>query len=71
MLLKVEDVWKRNSLYDELKGVWDMHSAGHFAMCFGDFNGHIGRHIDGFMWGYGVGQRNLEGRMFVFCLKNE
>ena len=32
-------------------------------MCLGDFNGHIGRHIDGFdgvHGGYGVGQTNLE-----------
>ena len=25
-----------------------MHSAGDLAMCLGDINGHIGRHIDGF-----------------------
>ena len=37
------------SFYDERKGEWDMHSADDFVMCFGDFNGHIGRHIDGFM----------------------
>ena len=33
------------------------------VMCLGDFNGHIGRHIDGFYGfdgGFGVGQRNLE-----------
>ena len=41
-------------------------------MCLGDFNGHIGRHIDGFdgvHGGYVVGQRNLEGKMLLeFCL---
>ena len=26
-----------------------MHSAGYLVMCWGDFNGHIGRHIDGFL----------------------
>ena len=25
-----------------------MHSADDFVMCLGDFNGHVGRHIDGF-----------------------
>ena len=40
-----------------------------------DFNGHVGRHIDRFdgvyCW-YGVGQRNLEGRMLLdFCLEKE
>ena len=28
-----------------------MHSAGDLAMFLGDYNGHIGRHIDGFLWG--------------------
>ena len=37
-----------------------MHCAGDIVMCLGDFNGHVGRHIDGFNWvhgGYGVGLR--------------
>ena len=41
-----------------------MHSADDLVLCLGDFNGHVGRHIDGFYGvygGYGVGQRNLEG----------
>ena len=50
-----------------------MHTAGDLVMRFGDFNGHIVRHIDGFIeihGGYGVGQRNLEGRMLLeFCMK--
>ena len=41
----------------------------------GDFIGHIVRHIDEFdvVHGrYGVGQRNLEGRMpLEFCLEKE
>ena len=71
MLHKVKDVWKKGSLYDELKCEWDMHSAGDLVMCLGDFNGHAGRHIDGFdgvHGGYGVSRRNLEGIMlFEFC----
>ena len=34
-----------------------MHSAGDLVVCLGDFNGHIGRHIDEFYGvhgGYGV-----------------
>ena len=49
-----------------------MHSEGNLAMCLCDFNGHIGRHIDGFYGvrgGHCAGQRNLEGRMSLeFCL---
>ena len=40
----------------------DMHSAGILAMCLEDFDGHIGRHIDGFDGShgeYGVGLMNL------------
>ena len=52
-----------------------MHSANELVMCLGDFNGHIGRHIDGFyrVYGlYGVGHRNSEGRMSLeFCLEKE
>ena len=60
----MEEVWKKNSLYDGLKCEWDMHSAGDVVMSLGEFNGHIGRHIDGFYGVHGgrdVGRRNLEG----------
>ena len=52
-----------------------MHSEGHLIMCLGDINGHVHRHIDGFngvQGGYGVGQRNLGGRMLLeLCLEKE
>ena len=45
-----------------------MHSADDFAMCSGDFSGNV----DGIYRGYGIGQRNLEGRMLLwFCLDKE
>ena len=45
MLCKVEE---KQSFYDELNSEWNIHSVGDLVMCLGDFNGHIGRHIDGF-----------------------
>ena len=52
-----------------------MHPADGFDMCLGDFNGHVGRHIDGFdgvIGWYGVGQRNLDVRMLLeFCREKE
>ena len=33
--------------YDELKGEWDTHNAGDFVMYLDDFNGYVGRLIDG------------------------
>ena len=58
---------EKQSFYNELKCEWDMHSADDLVMCLGDINGHVGRHINEFDWvhgGYGVGHRNLEGRIF-------
>ena len=49
----------KQSFYYELKGEWDMHSAGDLVMCLNNVNGYNGRHIDGFEEGYGIGQRNL------------
>ena len=75
MLRKVEEVLKKNSFYNELKCVWDMHSADDLVMRLGNFNGHVGRYIDGFDGvnrGFGVGHRNLEGRMLLeFCQEKE
>ena len=66
---------EKQSFYDKLKCEWDMQSADDVVMYSGDFNGHIGRYIDGFdeeHGGYGAGQRNLEGRMLLeFCLEKE
>ena len=58
----------KQSFYDRQKCEWNMHSTVDLVMCFGDFNGHIGKHIDGFdgvNGGFGLGQRNLEGRMLL------
>ena len=37
---------EKQSFYDELKGEWDMHSAGNSAMCLDGINGHVGKNID-------------------------
>ena len=39
--------------HDELKGMWDMYSAGDFVVSLGDINGNIGRYIDGFTGAHG------------------
>ena len=52
------------SFYDELKTKLDMHGVDDLRICSFDFNGHVGRHIDGYdgpRGVYGVGQSNLEG----------
>ena len=66
---------EKQCFYDGLICEWDMHSADDLVLSFGDFNGHVGRHIDGFgvvHGGYDVGQRNFEGRMSLeYCLEME
>ena len=43
------------------------------VMCLGDFNGHVGRHVEGVHGGYGVGnQRNFTRVLSVegiMCVK--
>ena len=49
-----------------------MHSTGDLVMFLGDFDGHVGRNIDGVRGGFVIGQMNLEGRMLLeFCLEME
>ena len=66
---------RKHSFYDELEGERDIHSTGDLVMCLCDFNGHVGRYIDGFNGVHGVycvGQRDLEGRMSLdFGLEKE
>ena len=45
MLRKVEEVCVENSVFDELKGEYDLHSTDDLVMCLDYFNGHIDRHI--------------------------
>ena len=61
---------EKTFFYNELQCEWDMHAADDFVMCLGIFNGHVGGHIDGVHSGYGVDQRNFEGRMvLILCVK--
>ena len=66
--------WEESDVYDALKREWDMHSAYTLIVCLGDFNGHMDRHFDGLgvHGGYGVDQRNFEGRILLeFCLERK
>ena len=54
--------------YDEFRGDWNIHCPDDLVICLGDFSGHVGRHIDVVHGGYGVGQRNFEGRILLVLL---
>ena len=69
MFHKVEE---KQAFYEKLKNEWDTHILDDFIVCFGYFNGHVFRHIDGVHGVYGVGPRNLVGRMLLeSCLDKE
>ena len=60
MSCKIEEFFKKQSFYHELKGEWDMHSADDLVKCLDDTNSYVGRHVDGFHWihgEYGVGEK--------------
>ena len=50
-----------------------MHGACDLVMCLGDLDGHVGRYFDGVHGWYGVGHRNLEGRVLsgegIMCVR--
>ena len=76
MLRKMEELLKKGSLFiTKLKCELDVYSADDLAMCLVDFDGHVGRHINGLddVHGeYGVCQNNFEGRMLLrSCLEEE
>ena len=51
-----------------------MQNPGEVVLGLGDFNGQVGRRIDGFEGvhgGYGIGKRNVEGRRLEFCDEKE
>ena len=62
---------EKECFYVEMASEWDVHSADELVLCLGDFNGHVGKWIDGFEGvhgGNGIGERNLEGRRLLeFC----
>ena len=66
---------EKERFYDEMASEWDLQSMGELVMGMGDFNGHVGKWIDGFEGvhgGNGVGERNVEGRMLLeFCDEKE
>ena len=54
---------------------WGLQNPSEVILSIGDFNGHIGRRIDGFEGvhgGCGIGKRNVEGkRLLEFCDEKE
>ena len=55
---------------DDLGSEWDLHNVGGLVLGMGDFNGHVGKRIEGYEGvhrGNGIGERNVEGKILEFC----
>ena len=58
-----------------MKCLWGIQEANELVLGLGDFNGHVGKRTDSFegvRGGYGIGERNVEGKMLLeFCDEKE
>ena len=57
---------EKEHFYNDLRSEWDLHSVGELVLGMGDFNGHVGKRIEGYEGvhgGNGIGERNVEGKM--------
>ena len=56
-------VAEKERFYDDLRSEWDHHSVGELVLGMGDFNGHVGKQIEGYegvQGENGIGERNVE-----------
>ncbi|XP_067052694.1 uncharacterized protein [Acropora muricata] len=59
---------EKDHFYDDLRSEWDLHSVGELVLSMGDFNGHVGKRIEGYENVHGrngTGKRNVEGKMLL------
>ena len=57
-----------NQFCNDKASEWDLQSPGGMVLGLADFNGHVGRLIDGFEGvhgGYEIGKTNVEGRRLL------
>ena len=59
---------EKEHFYDDLRSEWDLHNMGELVLDMGDFNGHVGKQVEGYEGvhgGNGIGERNVEGKMLL------
>ena len=39
---------EKERFYDDLRSEWDLHSVGELVLSMGNFNGHVGKRIEGY-----------------------
>ena len=55
---------EKEKFYKEMARGCEVENENEVLICLGDFNGHIGKEVDGFEGvhgGFGIGKRNLMG----------
>uniref|UniRef100_A0A0L8IFJ4 Endonuclease/exonuclease/phosphatase domain-containing protein n=1 Tax=Octopus bimaculoides TaxID=37653 RepID=A0A0L8IFJ4_OCTBM len=66
---------EKEQFFDEIVNEWDLHKVDELVLGMGDFNGHVGKWIQGFEGvhrGNRIEERNVEGRMLLeFCDEKE
>ena len=61
-------ITEKVKFYDEMCTEWDLRGNDELVLGMGDFNGHVGKNIDGFEGVHGrngIGERNAEGRRLL------
>ena len=49
----MDNRWKKRNFYEDLSREWTTHHMSELIIGMGDFNGHVGRNIDGFQGVHG------------------
>ena len=66
---------EKDQFYNDVASEWDLQNPSEVVLGLGNFNGHVGRRIDGFdgvHGGYGIDKRNVERRSLLeFCDEKE
>ena len=66
---------EKEKFYEKMARGCEVENANEVLICLGDFNGPIGKKVDGFEGvhgGFGIGKRNLEGRLLLeFCVEKD
>lgn len=69
------EIAEKEHFFDEMVNEWDLHKVDELVLSMSDFNGNVGKWIQGFesvLEGNGIGERNAEGRMLLeFCEEKE
>ena len=63
---------EKEQFYDDLRSEWDLNSISELVLGMGDFNGHVGKRIEGYEGvhgGNGIGERNVIEKMLEFWFR--